>query len=839
MRHESSSDVAADQAEDERSITAVADEPSITRERAPEVAPGDVLAGRYQIEAVIGKGGSGVVLRAFDRVSAVVVAVKVLKTALTHDPRWEKRFQRELRLGRPVQHPNVCRIFDIGDADGYRFLTMEHAKGGTLRDLLKKNQPLRPLLDRLKDAQDAIAGLAAIHGTGIVHRDVKPDNMLRMEDGRLVLSDFGLATDLPDSTMVSVFVGTPHYMAPEVREGDPATTRSDVWSLGVVLHEIFFGKRPERRASRTASGLAKSSTTTTSSTIERAMMALCLRCLTDDPAERPEDARGVLRLFESASRSPGSLLRRPRRVALSFAIAATVVGLGVVTAGLYRRARAPLPAQHAGEARIVPDGTPVDWSTVAKLVGAIPGRVHCFSMVGDRRARVVWGLPRRAEDIDVVTGARRLSSLVPETYASGCPELSADQSSLLFTAPGHEGVNEVRLSMSPDGSSSKSIAPGSEPIWLNNGKEFVYDIDPSHAAIFSLPTMTFTLVPASGLGNRQMIAAKAVSKRGNAVALLLVNERSEWAVAIHEGPTFDCRRTFGASGGRFLQFDEADRLLVVDKTSPLNSSLVSVDWRHETARRLGTIPGLEIIGAFEAPASILVVAHQLSSDVWLHDGAKKRRLTSDGRTYSAAISATGMLLLSKWADDGTLAIWRQSPERVSRRITAGRNDTSPDFSRDGRRWAYVDYVNKSVMLCSTENDACRVLVRDELLPAWPRFSPDGARLAYVRQIGTPRLVTVSLDDGRAAPVGPTHLQCPPVWSSATTIWSFEGAGKSRYWLERETGSGAVTGKRIDLDSATEDNCWPKVTDPASPFFTHLEIETEESTELRRLDSVVP
>ena len=227
----------------------MADEPAVTRERAPEIQPGDLLAGRYQIEAMLGKGGSGVVLRAFDRVSATVVAVKVLKPGLTHDPRWEKRFQRELRLGRPIRHPNVCRIFDIGDADGYRFLTMEFATGGTLRDLIKKNQPLRPLPERLADAAGAIAGLAAIHGAGIVHRDVKPDNMLRMDDGRLVLSDFGLATDLPDSTMVSVFVGTPHYMAPEVREGDPATTRSDVWSLGVVLHEIFFGRRPERRNS--------------------------------------------------------------------------------------------------------------------------------------------------------------------------------------------------------------------------------------------------------------------------------------------------------------------------------------------------------------------------------------------------------------------------------------------------------------------------------------------------------------------------------------------------------------------------------------------------------------
>ena len=190
------------------------------------------------------------VLRAFDRSAQALVAVKLLRPTLTHDPRWEKRFSRELRLGRPIRHPNVCRIFDIGDADGYRFLTMELATGGTLRELIKRKDPQRPIEERMADALGVIGGLAAIHEAGIVHRDVKTDNILRMEDGRLVLSDFGLATDLPTATMVSVFVGTPHYMAPEVREGEPATTRSDVWSLGVVLHEIVFGRRPERRGSR-------------------------------------------------------------------------------------------------------------------------------------------------------------------------------------------------------------------------------------------------------------------------------------------------------------------------------------------------------------------------------------------------------------------------------------------------------------------------------------------------------------------------------------------------------------------------------------------------------------
>src|SRR5262245_3025271 len=451
MRHDSSSDVAPSEAEDERSVTAVADAPAVTRERAPEVSPGDVLAGRYQVEAIIGKGGSGVVLRAFDRVSAAVVAVKVLKPGLTHDPRWEKRFQRELRLGRPIQHPNVCRIFDIGDSEGHRFLTMEYTRGGTLRDLLKKNAPLRPLPERLADATNVIAGLAAIHDAGIVHRDVKPDNMLRMKDGRLVLSDFGLATDLPDSTMVSVFVGTPHYMAPEVRDGDPATTRSDVWSLGVVLHEIFFGKRPDRRASRTASGMSKSSTST-SSMIERAMMALCLRCLSDDPADRPENASAVAKLFETSRRSPGAVLwARARRRSVYWAIGVVAIGaLGAIAT--YRwRSRASLTTASAPIQRLVNTGQPADWTKVAEVIATVPGHAHCFSLVDANTIRLIWGSPRKAEDFNIDSGSRRPAPLLSEAYANGCPDLSPDRRELLFTTNTSSGGIEIRHSTNPEG----------------------------------------------------------------------------------------------------------------------------------------------------------------------------------------------------------------------------------------------------------------------------------------------------------------------------------------------------------------------------------------------------
>ncbi len=286
---------------EDSSVTSVAG-PSLVRERTPDIERGMVLAGRYQIEEVLGKGGSGLVLRAFDRAAQMLVAVKVLKQELVHDPRWSMRFARELRLGRMIRHRNVCRIFDIGEGDGYRFLTMELATGGTLRDLVKKGSPLRPFAERLADARAAISGLSAIHEAAIVHCDVKPDNMLRMEDGRLVLSDLGLATDVSEAAAVTSVVGTPRYMAPEIRAGEPATQGSDVWALGIALHEIFFGKRPVERASNGTEGYSKRPAPLTSTPIARAMLSLCESCLAEIPVERPANANAVGRLFEAARR---------------------------------------------------------------------------------------------------------------------------------------------------------------------------------------------------------------------------------------------------------------------------------------------------------------------------------------------------------------------------------------------------------------------------------------------------------------------------------------------------------------------------------------------------------
>ena len=577
------------------SVTEVAEE-SFVRERPSEIERGTVLAGRYQIEDIIGKGGSGIVLRVFDRTAQNVVALKVLKSELARDGKWEKRFSRELRLGRPIQHPNVCRIFDIGEADGHRFLTMELAPGGSLRDEIKRTRSIeRPIAERLADAKAVIDGLAALHKAGVVHRDFKPDNILRMEDGRLVLSDFGLATDAANAPGATVLIGTPHYMAPEVLAGEPATSRSDVWALGVVLHEIVFGQRPERK-SVSFDGSSRGPLRPKSA-VERSMLALCERCLADAPLDRPSDAGVVSRMLETARLSrPGQSKRRldwPLRYVALTVVLGSIAGL--VTRHGRRTTKEIAATEQSAVVHLTADGAVADWSKTARTVAEMIGEVHCFSMLNDRTARLVWGAPRQAEDIDIGSGRRRVSDLVPETYRIGCPELSPNGHSLLYTGRSETGAVDVRLSEFEDGHDAKTVTSGSDPQWLGRNEEFSYDVDSSHAAIFSLPTATLTLLPEPEFGNHRMILQKAVSSVGNAVALLVGNDKSEYAVAVYEGPAFGRPKVFGIPTKSRIQFGTDNETVIVSyRLMGATSVLAALDWRANKMANVGLYRGFDL-----------------------------------------------------------------------------------------------------------------------------------------------------------------------------------------------------------------------------------------------------
>jgi tetratricopeptide (TPR) repeat protein len=289
-----SPDVFAD-AGDERTVTTGA--ARLKTSAVVTVAPGVVLDSRYQIEAVLGEGGSGTVFRAWDRVLGEPVAVKILHPARAAEKSWIKRLGREVKVARAIRHPNVCRVFELSHADGHWFVTMELATGGSLRALLREEpaegaseKVLRPLAERLVDAHALCAGLAAIHAVGIVHRDVTPQNVLRMADGRLVISDFGLAIESDDNT--TVHGGTPAYMPPEAALGGRSDLRSDVWQLGAILHELLFGRRPgwTRDEGQVAMQWPLGSE---ASPVEEELARLCGECLAHDPEQRPSTAIAV------------------------------------------------------------------------------------------------------------------------------------------------------------------------------------------------------------------------------------------------------------------------------------------------------------------------------------------------------------------------------------------------------------------------------------------------------------------------------------------------------------------------------------------------------------------
>ncbi|MEP7123358.1 MAG: protein kinase [Byssovorax sp.] len=207
---------------------------------------GPLLANRYEILGLIGVGGMGSVYRARDRELEELVALKVLRKDLVSTPGILDRFRREVKLARRVTHRNVARVFDIGEHQGDKFLTMELVDGESLGALVARDGAL-PLARVVELASGICAGLTSAHAAGVVHRDLKPDNVLLAEGGRVVLTDFGIARAFADagaSSTMGLLVGTPAYMAPEQVEGhQDIDARADIYALGVVLYELLTGRR--------------------------------------------------------------------------------------------------------------------------------------------------------------------------------------------------------------------------------------------------------------------------------------------------------------------------------------------------------------------------------------------------------------------------------------------------------------------------------------------------------------------------------------------------------------------------------------------------------------------
>jgi serine/threonine-protein kinase len=206
---------------------------------------GEVIGDRYELEELVGSGGMSSVFRARDRLLERHVALKILHAHYGHDQDSVERFRREARAVAQLSHPGIVAVIDRGEADGSQFIVFEYVDGQTLKDLVEERGPL-PVHDAVRLAIDVARGLAFAHANGLVHRDVKPQNVLLNGDGRPKVTDFGIARslDVAGVTQTGTVMGTSHYMAPEQASGRRVDAQSDVYSLGAVLYELLTGEVP-------------------------------------------------------------------------------------------------------------------------------------------------------------------------------------------------------------------------------------------------------------------------------------------------------------------------------------------------------------------------------------------------------------------------------------------------------------------------------------------------------------------------------------------------------------------------------------------------------------------
>jgi serine/threonine-protein kinase len=203
------------------------------------------LSDRYEIESQIAAGGMGIVYRARDLRLGRTVALKILKDHLSHDDRFVERFRREARAVASLGHPNIASLFDYGEDDGRHYIVMECVDGKNLATVLEEEGAIAPQRASAI-ARDVCSALGVAHASGIVHRDVKPANVLLTMDGVVKVTDFGIARAAGDSTLTATgsILGTAHYLAPEQAAGEPATPATDVYATGVVLFEMLTGSVP-------------------------------------------------------------------------------------------------------------------------------------------------------------------------------------------------------------------------------------------------------------------------------------------------------------------------------------------------------------------------------------------------------------------------------------------------------------------------------------------------------------------------------------------------------------------------------------------------------------------
>jgi serine/threonine protein kinase/tetratricopeptide (TPR) repeat protein len=284
----------------------------------PALQAESLLGARYEMLQMLGQGGMGAVYKARDLELDRLVAVKVIRPDLAGDSEILRRFKQELILARQVTHKNVVRIFDLGDAQGYKFITMEYVEGRDLKSILAERAKIAPE-EAVTIVEQVCCALDAAHTEGVVHRDLKPQNIMLDNEGKVLVMDFGIARSMetPGVTQTGALVGTPEYMSPEQAKGEDVDARSDLFSLGIIFYELLTGKTPFKANTTVATLLKRTQERAVppvkeDPSLPHFLSDVVVKCLETDPQRRYQSAHEVLQDLEARHGRRTRTLRLPR-----------------------------------------------------------------------------------------------------------------------------------------------------------------------------------------------------------------------------------------------------------------------------------------------------------------------------------------------------------------------------------------------------------------------------------------------------------------------------------------------------------------------------------------------